>query len=193
MNLFHVGKQYLTLCKVEAAVTRNLIGRKIISNVKHADARNSLPILDVIAQVTNATVCQSTANKRYVKRQVSVIRVYTCSERHLTFLRNIDTRRQWSVGNIGWNEWLYWEIVINDHCPGSVWLGKIIQLSSNLQVISDIWLQTTLGLKVNLYVIIGEFLTKLFQKITASPLSITERLIWIQWYPDFKCCHSSNI
>ena len=63
---------------------------------------------------------QSTANKRYVKRQMSVIRVYTCSERHLTFRRNIDTRRQWSVGNIGWNEWLYWEIVTNDHCPGSV-------------------------------------------------------------------------
>ena len=48
VNLFHVGKQYLMLCKAEAAVTRNLIGRKIISNVKHADARNSLPILDVI-------------------------------------------------------------------------------------------------------------------------------------------------
>ena len=47
VNLFHVGKQYLTLCKAEAAVTRNLIGRKTISNVKHADARNSLPILDV--------------------------------------------------------------------------------------------------------------------------------------------------
>ena len=44
VNLFHVGKQYLTLCKAEAAVTRNLIGRKIISNVKHADARNSLLI-----------------------------------------------------------------------------------------------------------------------------------------------------
>ena len=29
-------------------------------------------------------------------------------------------RWQWSVGNIGWNEWLYWEIVINDNCPGSV-------------------------------------------------------------------------
>ena len=62
----------------------------------------------------------SIANKRYVKRQVSVTRVYTCSERHLTFRWNIDTRRQWSVGNIGWNEWLYWKIVINDHCPGSV-------------------------------------------------------------------------
>ena len=63
---------------------------------------------------------QSTANKRYVKRQVSVIRVYTCTERHLTFRWNIDTRWQWSVGNIGWNKWLYWEIVINDHYPGSV-------------------------------------------------------------------------
>ena len=48
VNLFHVGKQYLTFCKAEAAVTHNLIGRKIISNVKHSDARNSHPILDVI-------------------------------------------------------------------------------------------------------------------------------------------------
>ena len=47
-NLFHVGKQYLTLCKAEAAVTRILIGRKIISSVQRYDARNSLPILDVI-------------------------------------------------------------------------------------------------------------------------------------------------
>ena len=101
VNLFHVGKQYLTFCKAEAAVTHNLIGRKIISNVKHSDARNSLPILDVIRSSDKRTVRQSTANERYVKRQVSVIRVYTCSERHLTFRRNIDTRRQWSVGNIG--------------------------------------------------------------------------------------------
>ena len=63
---------------------------------------------------------QSTANERYVKRQVSVIRVHTWPERHLTFRRNIGTRRQWSVGNMGWNELLYWEIVINDHCHGSV-------------------------------------------------------------------------
>ena len=70
--------------------------------------------------MTNATVHQSTANERYVKRQVSVVRVYMCSERHLSFRRNIDMRRQWSVGNIGWNEWLSWEMVINDHCLGSV-------------------------------------------------------------------------
>ena len=49
VNLFHVGKLVSdALQSPEAAVTRNLIGRKIISNVKHADARNSLPILDVI-------------------------------------------------------------------------------------------------------------------------------------------------
>ena len=48
VNLFHVGKQYLTFCKAEAAVTHNLIGRKLIGLVKHSDARNSLPILDVI-------------------------------------------------------------------------------------------------------------------------------------------------
>ena len=48
VNLFHIGKQYLTFCKAEAAVTHNVIGRKIISNVKHSDARNSLPILDLI-------------------------------------------------------------------------------------------------------------------------------------------------
>ena len=36
VNLFHLGKQYLTFCKAEAAVTHNLIGRKIISNVKHS-------------------------------------------------------------------------------------------------------------------------------------------------------------
>ena len=73
VNLFHVGKQYLTLCKAEAAVTRNLIGRKIISSVKRSDARNSLPMLDVIRS-SHVTVRQSTANERYVKRQVSVIR-----------------------------------------------------------------------------------------------------------------------
>ena len=80
---------------------------------------------------------QSTANELYVKRQVSVIRVYTCSERHLTFRRNIDTRRQWSVGNIGCNEWLYWEIVINDHCHGSVYFSvytKIREVNLSEQI-----------------------------------------------------------
>ena len=42
VNLFHIGKQYLTFCKAKAAVTRNLIGRKIISSVKRSDTRNSL-------------------------------------------------------------------------------------------------------------------------------------------------------
>ena len=42
VNLFHVGKQYLTFWQAKAAVTHNLIGRKIISNVKRSDTRNSL-------------------------------------------------------------------------------------------------------------------------------------------------------
>ena len=43
VNLFHVWKQFLTFCKAEADVTRHLIGRKIILNVKLYDTRNSLP------------------------------------------------------------------------------------------------------------------------------------------------------
>ena len=42
VNLFQVGKKYLTFWQAKAAVTRNLIGRKIISNVKRSDTRNSL-------------------------------------------------------------------------------------------------------------------------------------------------------
>ena len=105
VNLFHVGKQYLTLCKAETAVTRNLIGRKIISNVKHADARNSLPILDVIRS----------SHKRHAPQCVRILQINATSNNtgcllyayirtrsaHLTFRGNIDTRRQWSVGNIG--------------------------------------------------------------------------------------------
>ena len=36
------------------------------------------------------------------------------------------------------------------------------------------------GLKAALYVIIGEFLTKLFQELSASSLSIIDRPVWIQ-------------
>ena len=43
VNLLLVGKQYPTLLQAEAAGTRNLIGWKIISNVKRSDARNSFP------------------------------------------------------------------------------------------------------------------------------------------------------
>ena len=101
VNLFHVGKQYLTLCKAEAAVTRNLICRKIISNVKHADARNSLPISSrrhtlksQTPQCVRVLQINATSNNRCLLYAENVL------ERHLTFRRNIDTRRQWSVGNI---------------------------------------------------------------------------------------------
>ena len=113
----------MTFCKAEAAVTHNLIGRKIIFNVKHSDARNSLPILDVIRSSHKRHAPQCVIEHcRWTVRQTTGVcytRMYML-ERHLTFRRNIDTRRQWSVRNIGWNEWLYWEIVINDHCHGSV-------------------------------------------------------------------------
>ena len=124
VNLFRVGKQYLTFCKAEAAVTRNLIGRKIISNFKRSDARNSLPILDVIRSSHKRHSASECC--KWTLRQTTGV-CYTCSERHLTFRRNIDTRRQWSVGNIGWKErfffFLSWEMVINDHCHGSVSQG----------------------------------------------------------------------
>ena len=43
VNLFQVGKQYLTFCKAKSTLTPNLIGREIISNVKRPDTRNTLP------------------------------------------------------------------------------------------------------------------------------------------------------
>ena len=48
MNLFHVGKQYLTFWQVKTTLTRNLIGRKIISNVKRSDTRNSLHTVECV-------------------------------------------------------------------------------------------------------------------------------------------------
>ena len=107
----------------------------------------------------------------------------------------------------GYSIWLQANVAVLLHClpclecllkkllfPQNNWHFQLHNFfPSNFQGISHIWLQASLGLKANFYVIIGEFLTKLFQELTASPLSITERLIWIQWYPDYKCCHSSNI
>ena len=121
VNLFHVGKQYLTFCKAEAAVTHNLIGRKIISNVKHPDARNSLPILDVIR--SSHKRCSASGYCKWTLRQTTGVcytRIYVVGApshfpteyRHETAVVNRE--------HIGWNEWLYWEIVINDHCHGSV-------------------------------------------------------------------------
>ena len=68
---------------------------------------------------------QSTANERYVKWQVSVIRAGCAIS---TFRWNTDMRRQWSVRNIGWSEKVSgsrWEKVINDHCHRSVGETKL--------------------------------------------------------------------
>ena len=91
VNLFYVGKQYLTFWQAKAAVTRNLIGRKIISNVKPSDTRNSSQCsvckggLDWTnnifkrhtLQSQTHTARQSITNESYVKRQVSVIRAWS--------------------------------------------------------------------------------------------------------------------
>ena len=73
MNLFLVGKQYLTFCTAEDAVTRNLIGRKIISNVKPSDTRNSLGtvafVRDVIPSSHKRQTRVCTAAERYVKHR----------------------------------------------------------------------------------------------------------------------------
>ena len=73
VNLFLVGKQYLTFCTAEDAVTRNLIGRKIISNVKPSDTRNSLGtvafVSDVVPSSHKRQTCVCTAAERYVKHR----------------------------------------------------------------------------------------------------------------------------
>ena len=92
VNLFLVGKQYLTFCTAKAPVTRNLIGRKTISNVKRSDTRNSLGSVAFVKRWTRLdekyckrhTLKSQTpehvrvlATERYVKRQVSVIRTWS--------------------------------------------------------------------------------------------------------------------
>ena len=139
VNLFHVGKQYQTFRKAEAAVTHNLIGRIIISNVKHSDARNSLPILDVIRSSDK----RHSASKycKWTLRQTTGVcytRIYVLGapslfptecrheaavvsrEHRMKWVVVLGDGYQWPVGEIGWNEWLSWEMVINDHCLGSV-------------------------------------------------------------------------
>ena len=120
VNLFHVGKQYLTFCKAEAAVTHNLIGRKIISNVKHSDARSSLPILDVIRSShkrhSASEYCKWTLRQT---TDVCYTRIYVLGApshfpteyRHEAAVVSREHRTKWVVIS---------EMVINDHCHGSV-------------------------------------------------------------------------
>ena len=110
VNLILIGKQYLTLLPAEAAGTRNLIGMKIISNVKRSDTRNSVPKVTFV----EATRLDEKHFKRHTlksetPRCVRVLQInatsndsasHTCLESHLTFPWNIETRQQWSVGDI---------------------------------------------------------------------------------------------
>ena len=122
VNLFLVGKQYLTFCTAEDAVTRNLIGRKIISNVKPSDIRNSLGtvafVRDVIPSSHKRQTRVCTAAERYVKHRCPLYVLGAPS--HFPTEYRLDSKRQWSVGNTGWREWCNWGMVINDHCHGSV-------------------------------------------------------------------------
>ena len=133
VNLFHIRKQYLSFCKAKATVTRNLIGRKIISNVKRSDTRNSLPTEAFVTedwigrkifetsydQVINATVRHSTASECYVKRQVSVIRVGAPSHlpmeyRHTAAVVSWEHRIKLVVFLGDGYQWpLHWECTLN--------------------------------------------------------------------------------
>ena len=113
----------MTFCKAEAAVTHNLIGRKIISNVKHSDARNSLPILDVIRSShkrhSALEYCKWTARQT---TGVCYIRAgapshFPTEYRHEAAVVSQEHTVKWVVTIV------YWEIVINDHCHGSVVSG----------------------------------------------------------------------
>ena len=59
-------------------------------------------------------------------------------------------------------------LVGEDHLAFQSFSGHFSHLTSD-----------SFGLKATLYVIIGEFLTKLFQELLASSLSIIERPVWI--------------
>ena len=70
------------------------------------------------AEGTNATVRQSTANKRYVKRQVWLYVLgapshFLTEYRHEAAVVSREHRMKSMSGYLG-------EIVINDHCHGSV-------------------------------------------------------------------------
>ena len=119
VNLFHVGKQYLTFCKAEAAVTHNLIGRKIISNVKHSDARNSLPIFRrhtlkwQTPQCVRVLQMNATSNERcllyaYIRARSAISLSY--EYRHEAAVVSREHRMKWVVVLGGSYQWpLPWE------------------------------------------------------------------------------------
>ena len=118
VNLFHVGKQYLTFCKAEAAVTHNLIGRKIISNVKHSDARNSLPILDAIRSSHKRHPCHSASEYcKWTLRQTTGVvytRIYV-----LGAPSHFPTENRHEAAVVSREHWMKWVVFLGD---GYQWL-----------------------------------------------------------------------
>ena len=139
VNLFHVGKQYLTFCKAWAAVTHNLIGRKIISNVKHSDARNSLPISDVIRSSDK----RHSASKycKWTLRQTTGVcytRIYVLGApshfpteyRHEAAVVSRKHRMKWVVVLGDGDQWpLPWECTL--HMAGSVTRAAVTHPTTN--------------------------------------------------------------
>ena len=118
-----------------AAVTHNLIGRKIISNVKHSDARNSLPILDVIRSSDK----RHSASKycKWTLRQTTGVcytRIYVLGApshfrteyRHETAVVSREHRMKWVVVLGDGYQWpLPWE------CTFRYIQAKVVQLSDS--------------------------------------------------------------
>ena len=82
----------------------------------------------------NDTVCGLKTNlgvmsanyKRYVTSKYHKWTLRQTSTMHGRFRSNIGTRRQRSIGSVGWEERVFWGMVSNDHCHGSVGLNQCI-------------------------------------------------------------------
>ena len=166
LNLFHVGKQYLTLCKAEAAVTPNLIGRKIISNVKHADARNSLPIIDVIRSSYKRH--SASEYSKWTLRQTRGVWApshFPTEYRHKAAVVSREHRMKWVVILGDCYQWpLPWECTPNEsHCRKLFDLNIFIDIQTRKTLIqmdiSKIMRMQFIQWRVNTY----------SQKVTKTP------------------------
>ena len=80
--------------------------RPIVSDQQYI---NTILVMMTLKSFRIMNACDTKQRKCWISIQI------------LTLLRSGETTTiAWSVGNVGWNEWLSWEIVINDHCLGSV-------------------------------------------------------------------------
>ena len=127
--IYFTWEKEQTFFTTEAAVTRNLIGRKIISNVKGSGHVTHFPRewtgfnethfkRHTPMQVTNAITRQSIANMKWRQCQMAGVRTYTCSERHptLTWCRQKAAEASWET-----LDEKSWEMDFSDHCHMGVY------------------------------------------------------------------------